>query len=289
MNCISNVVAAISSYLVGGGSGGAATDHSGGLRLYTKAAADSAPVVRATLDNSGNLLIGGTSTAQLDGAFGIVVGGSSKSSGGVVVESSTSAWMTYTDSGQAYMFYDSRQNLERMRLDSSGNLLVGTTANAYAARLNVKSNSDNVAAEFYRQGTTSGAAIVTFNSDSGGAETLKSYIDVASGSLTVISDERLKENIVSINYGLQQIKSLRPVSFELKQGDRKTNLGFIAQEVETILPEAVITLDESMSKTVDNQKMLNKDFIVPVLVKAIQEQQAMIQSLTDRIAQLEAK
>jgi len=178
---------------------------------------------------------------------------------------------------------------QAMTLDGSGDLLVGNTANIYGSRLNVKSNGDNVAAEFYRQGAVSGSGIVVFSSNSGGTETLKSYIDAVSGLLVASSDERLKENIVPLNYGLQQITSLRPVSFEWKQGDGNTNLGFIAQEVEMVLPEAVKTLDKSMSKTIDNQKMLNNDFIVPVLVKAIQELSAQVTTLQSQVTALQTK
>ena len=233
-----------------------------------------------TLDTSGNLLVGGTTVRA---KFTLVSAENNppalgSSNGSAFFGNSTNAYGTlFGTSGAGYGW------IQQQRVDgtataydlylqpSGGNLLVGTTANIYSSRLNVKSNGDNVAAEFYRQGTTSGSGIVVFSSNSGGTETLKSYIDVVSGLLVVTSDERLKENIVSINYGLQQITSLRPVSFEWKQGDGNTHLGFIAQEVEMVLPEAVKTLDKSMSKTIDNQKMLNNDFIVPVLVKAIQE------------------
>jgi len=92
-----------------------------------------------TLDVSGNLLVGGTSDAALDGAFGIVVGGSSKSSGGVAIESSTSQWMTYTNSQQAYIFYDARQNAERARIDLNGNFGIGTSSPA--AKLDVTGGS----------------------------------------------------------------------------------------------------------------------------------------------------
>jgi hypothetical protein len=118
---------------------------------------------------------------------------------------------------------------------------------------------------------------------------LKSYIDTVSGLLVTTSDERLKENIVGIGYGLQQISALRPVSFEWINSDGKTNLGFIAQEVETVIPEAVTTLDESMSKSINSQKMLDKDTLIPVLVKAIQEQQALIVSMREELDALKTK
>jgi hypothetical protein len=234
---------------------------------------------------------GGAGTWNTTQQFTAVQFYSADASGsGAAIRASVGATMEVASGGTTaltFMTNSSGTPAERARIDSSGNLLVGTTANIYTSRLNVKSSGDNNAAQFYRQGTTSASAIVIFNSNSGGTETLKSYIDTVSGLLVTTSDERLKENIVGIGYGLQQISALRPVSFEWINSDGKTNLGFIAQEVETVIPEAVTTLDESMSKSINSQKMLDKDTLIPVLVKAIQEQQALIQTLTDRITALE--
>ncbi|MCP4629397.1 MAG: tail fiber domain-containing protein [bacterium] len=104
------------------------------------------------------------------------------------------------------------------------------------------------------------------------------------------ADERLKENIEDIEYGVEKIMDLRPVSFEWKKDENNTRkLGLIAQEVEPELPEVV-----NVPKTEDETYGINYSGLVPVLIKAIQEQQvriegqnAKIQSLLKRIEALE--
>jgi hypothetical protein len=84
-----------------------------------------------TLDASGNLLVGGTSTAQLDGVFGQIIGSSTKSSAGIALETQYGAYMLYTDNADALIFWDSASNTERARIDSSGNLGLGVTPSAW--------------------------------------------------------------------------------------------------------------------------------------------------------------
>jgi hypothetical protein len=88
------------------------------------------------------------------------------------------------------------------------------------------------------------------------------------------SDARLKENIQPLNYGLQTIAQLRPVSYRWKDnpaGD--AHLGFLAQEVQALIPEAV--------HDAGNGQPLGMQYseLIPVLVKAIQELKAEIEIL----------
>jgi hypothetical protein len=88
------------------------------------------------------------------------------------------------------------------------------------------------------------------------------------------SDARAKTNIQSLAYGLETVLSLRPVSFEWKQTPHKSkNLGLIAQEVEPLVPEAVVK-DENP----EHPAGMNYSAFIPVLIKAIQDQQALIES-----------
>jgi hypothetical protein len=98
-----------------------------------------------------------------------------------------------------------------------------------------------------------------------------------------ISDARLKENVRNASDGLNVINALRPVRYDWKEGfgnDRKNQLGFIAQEVETVFPDAV---SEWAAKEGDEAyKTVGPAALIPVLVKAIQE-------LSAKVAALEAK
>lgn len=116
----------------------------------------------------------------------------------------------------------------------------------------------------------------------------------SSGTLTNTnpSDLNLKENVVEINYGLSEVKQLRPVEFDWIAGEEdKHELGFIAQEVQLVIPDLVSTyeriIDEETSETEIGYGLESTQF-VPVLVKAIQEQQAIIESLESRISALES-
>jgi hypothetical protein len=94
------------------------------------------------------------------------------------------------------------------------------------------------------------------------------------------SDIRLKKNITTITNGLDKISALNPVKFNWIDGfveseEGKDMLGFVAQEVQNIVPEAVesfggnsITIGDTI---IDNPLRVNEKFLIPVLVKAIQE------------------
>jgi hypothetical protein len=138
---------------------------------------------------------------------------------------------------------------------------------------------------------------------------------VTSSAGVLISDRRLKENISYFDSGLAQILQLKPVTFDFI-GGKNNQRGFIAQDVEAVIPELVGTtempapsnnvddgtLDEDLMPAssadageTDEYLTLNTTAIIPYLVAAIKEQQAtileqqtMILALTDRISALEA-
>ncbi|MES1220678.1 MAG: tail fiber domain-containing protein, partial [Bacteroidota bacterium] len=98
------------------------------------------------------------------------------------------------------------------------------------------------------------------------------------------SDMRLKTNIHSLNYGLREVMNMRPVSYNWKDKPNSNHkIGLIAQEVRSLVPEVVIG-DESK----ENLGM-NYAELVPVLVKAIQEQQKQIETMAKEIEKLKRK
>ncbi len=92
------------------------------------------------------------------------------------------------------------------------------------------------------------------------------------------SDFRLKKNIKTTSYGLKEIMKIRPVSYQWKDNDR-TDLGFIAQEIKEIIPNIVMESKDSM-----NTLLMNYNGVIPVLVKAVQEQQTQIESQNEIMA-----
>jgi len=179
---------------------------------------------------------------------------------------------------------------ERARIDSSGNLLVGktTSGNSVGVQLEpnggssfIRSSSSNSDLNLYVYSTGAGAA--RFYVGMGG------QVYATSTSISAISDRTLKENIRDLETGLTEVMALKPRRFDWKNGDAQNVAGFVAQEVEEVLPELVT--DYVYNKSEDGNDIIKKSLrmgdILPTLVKAIQEQQALIQSLTDRITALE--
>ena len=107
------------------------------------------------------------------------------------------------------------------------------------------------------------------------------------------SDRRDKENITELNYGLQEIQKLNPVSFNWKERpETGVKLGLIAQDLQTIIPEVV--MNEEIIYSEDNPTSFEKkpldrlgvyySDLIPVLIKAIQEQQDIINLQKDKLA-----
>ena len=99
------------------------------------------------------------------------------------------------------------------------------------------------------------------------------------------SDGRYKDNISDLPYGLAEVAALRPVAFNwIGSPDDGLHYGLIAQEVREVLPD-VVTSDDGEIGTLG----MNYSELVPVLVKAIQEQQDQIDTQAGQIAALEAR
>tara|TARA_R110002124_G_C8711664_1_gene494957 strand:- start:35 stop:697 length:663 start_codon:yes stop_codon:yes gene_type:complete len=109
-------------------------------------------------------------------------------------------------------------------------------------------------------------------------------INSTSTSISSLSDERLKENIVDLETGLTEVIALKPRRFDWKGNGNKNVAGFIAQEVETVLPELI---GDFLHDDLADAKSVKMGDMVPTLVKAIQEQQTLIETLTSRITALE--
>ena len=105
------------------------------------------------------------------------------------------------------------------------------------------------------------------------------------------SDRRAKENINNLESALTAILNLRPVTYDWKEvykkdhsGLKNDNIGFIAQEVETVIPGMVNVLSEKIGEElITDFRTLNMDPLFPYLVKAVQEQQALIDKQQQQI------
>jgi hypothetical protein len=108
------------------------------------------------------------------------------------------------------------------------------------------------------------------------------------------SDRRIKENIQDCRYGLESVLKIQPRQYNLIASGEES-IGFVAQELRNVIPEAVtgqeVEYDENDTPEERAKKTLGvcKETLIPVLVKAIQEQQAQIAALEARLATLESK
>ena len=113
-----------------------------------------------------------------------------------------------------------------------------------------------------------------------------SYITVIEGQVafTNASDRRLKQEIKSTKYGLDEVLKLEPVDYVLKSNGLE-QIGFIAQDVKPLIPEVVTGKEGDLEK--GETLGITYTSLIPVLTKAIQEQQKIIQELLSRIEKLE--
>lgn len=109
---------------------------------------------------------------------------------------------------------------------------------------------------------------------------------------SITSDARVKENVQTIENGLNVITGLRPVEFDYILS-KQHMVGFIAQEYENVLPDQIIedaNIGEELKELTNGEPVKGiQQNLVPYLVAAIKEQQALITTLTERIAALETK
>lgn len=154
-------------------------------------------------------------------------------------------------------------NNERMRMLANGNLSLGTTSDV-SAKIYIVSSTASYGIVYQN------ASVNNFYVGVGGDGYLKA------SAWSYGSDIRMKENISDVSNGLDLITKLKPKHFDYIDGI-KNNLGFIAQDVQELIPQAV-----SISDKKTGMLALKTDFIIPYLVKAIQELSAEITILKNK-------
>jgi hypothetical protein len=286
-----------------------------------------------TLDASGRLLLG-TTTAPSGGSATQVI---SASNGGLQLHSTSQVGGALLSSAVAsggLGFYTYTGNVgsesysERARIDSSGNLLIGTTVASGKGRLTVENTNVSNRA-LYVEGYPSGlptATIYRDNTDaqyllemrcdtsvigSGGTSLMIRFQDrngstlgtiqssgtgAGSTSYNTSSDYRLKNSVQPMTGALAKVALLKPCTYKWNP-DNTDGQGFIAHELQELFPEAVTGekdgieeyLDETDNtvKTRPRYQGIDTSFLVATLTAALQEQQAIIETLTQRITALE--
>jgi hypothetical protein len=204
----------------------------------------------------------------------------------------TSAYASILYSSGAYPMVFTTNSTERMRIESNGTVLIGTTTppanNGY---FNVN-GGDIACTGGYRTKVGNSASLGgnRFNINwTGSAAQL--WIDSSNlGTFAFTSDYRIKKNIeTNTTPALERIAQIRPVTYEfadyqeLFKADGVAREGFIAHELAEVIPSAV----EGEKDAEDQIQSLKLDALCSVMVKAIQEQQTIINDLKARITALE--
>ncbi|NNF02795.1 MAG: hypothetical protein HKN22_08925 [Bacteroidia bacterium] len=116
------------------------------------------------------------------------------------------------------------------------------------------------------------------------------WSQVFAGGFIVVSDRRNKKSIEPLTYGLDEVMALKPVSYVLKEDPKQeVKLGFIAQEAMEVIPESFKQTDMRMDAEGNMQEVamdrMGMDYMtmIPVLINAVQEQQAIIEVLEEEI------
>jgi hypothetical protein len=179
---------------------------------------------------------------------------------------------------------------EAVRINSSGNLLVGVTSSAQDCRTHIyKTVASGDVARIQNASGNTGVAYVGFRYGTGtGTET--GYISTNGTSTTynTTSDYRLKENVTPITNGITRFQQLKPSKFNFIADPGNTVEGFLAHEAQAVVPECVTGEKDALDDE-GNPKYqgIDQSKLVPLLTAALQEAIARIETLETRLTALE--
>jgi len=200
----------------------------------------------------------------------------------------------------ALAFYDDTAGAYRAVIDSSGNLLVGNAAQVWDERILGYRSTNNVVGGFYSTSSSYTSSVIRCQTETAAGTGWYLFEGRAAGGsfqygirgngTVATSDERRKKNIEPARSYLQDICSIPVVKYNWKTDldDAPKELGWIAQDVAKVFPNMVVTHHDGPN---DDQEvlLLKKEVFLPMLMKCIQEQQQMIETLQAKVAALEAK
>ena len=235
---------------------------------------------RMRIDSSGRVGIG---TSSPNASYKLTVSGSSAGIvPGMLLEDTVGKSFGVYSASNSLIFRDYTGSAERMRIDSSGNLLVGTTSFGGGATVGFQINATNNTASQYAQliKNSSGTEIFQMRCNGGLANFSANNVN--------LSDERVKTDIKLASSYLDKICAIPVKTFRYKnQTDDLLNLGVIAQDVEAVAPELVDV--DGFGETPDDGiplKAIYETDLKYALMKCIQELSAKVDTLQAELKSL---
>jgi hypothetical protein len=256
---------------------------------------------RMVIDASGNVGIGTTSPDP--GVFGLQVhnpssdfsslklsnGATGSTSGdGTSFQIDASGNVRLRNFENTYMTLETN-NTERMRIDSDGDVLIGSTTNVGTGDHKVSVDIGTAGRALgLSSSTTTTKILVSFINPNG---TVGSIRTSGSGtSYVTSSDYRLKENAADISDGITRVKQLQPKRFNFIADDSTTVDGFMAHEAQAVVPEAVTgTQDEVDGDGNPVYQGIDQAKLVPLLTAALKEAIAKIETLETQATDFETR
>jgi hypothetical protein len=252
---------------------------------------------RMRIDSSGNVGIGTSSPSVKLEVNGAIKGNGVTLNGYDVIGGGTSNYLSlYSNSAGPYIVVRGATGgsqgiefgtggTERARIDSSGNLLVGGTNQSNGGKTISYFNGSTL--NGFVAYDTAGASGTTFFMCSLNGTNIGTIARVGATSAVTYnttSDQRLKSNIEDAAPVLEKLMTVQVRQYDWTEGDLHQDYGFVAQELEPILSGIV-----TQGKTEEDMWQMDYSRLTPHLVKAIQEQQALITTLTESFATLTAR
>jgi hypothetical protein len=261
---------------------------------------------RMRIDSSGNVGIGTTTPTSTYTSRLVSVAGSGTAALSLDAPTGTNSSINFYYNGSAkwttqvlttgeFRWFDFTAATERMRIDSSGNLLVGDTSAYSGSRLSVKTGNNNGTTHAW-YAKNSSDTLLGYQRDDGlfntGAATNSPYNFTTAGAANIFVDSsgtfyrstsslKYKTNVQNATHGLADLLKLRSVTYKGKNDGDKVYGGLIAEEIhEAGLTEFVQYAEDGTPDA------LNYGNMVSLCIKAIQEQQALITQLQADVALL---